>query len=48
LRMETILICKISPNLPLTKGGFFPSLEKRGEGRFGNNVYSNLRSLISG
>ena len=27
-------ICKIPPNLPLLKGGSYPSLAKRGQGRF--------------
>jgi hypothetical protein len=30
----TGLIYKIPPGLPLPKGGIYPSLEKRGEGRF--------------
>jgi len=35
LKIETISVQKIPPNLPLPKGGISsPSLEKRGEGRF--------------
>jgi hypothetical protein len=30
----TTLIYKIPPNLPFPKGGIYPSLAKRGEGRF--------------
>jgi hypothetical protein len=34
LIIMTTLFYKIPPNLPLTKGGIIPSLEKRGTGRF--------------
>ncbi|MFZ3091545.1 MAG: hypothetical protein WA240_13110 [Nitrospirota bacterium] len=42
----TTFICKIPPNLPFPKGGISPSLEKRGEGRFLNYVFSIMRPLI--
>ncbi len=35
-----MIIGKIPPNLPLAKGGIHPSLEKRGEGRFSRQMYS--------
>jgi hypothetical protein len=43
----TILICKIPPLLPFAKGRGYPSLAKRGEGRFSDVcVNSILRPLI--
>jgi hypothetical protein len=37
----TTLFYKIPPNLPLTKGGIIPSLEKRGKGRFSDKCQFN-------
>jgi predicted protein tyrosine phosphatase len=41
----TTLFYKIPPNLPLTKGGIIPSLEKRGAGRFSDKCQFNYETL---
>jgi hypothetical protein len=41
----TTLFYKIPPNLPLTKGGIIPSLEKRGTGRFSDKCQFNYKTL---
>jgi hypothetical protein len=41
----TTLFYKIPPNLPLTKGGIIPSLEKRGMGRFSDKCQFNYETL---
>jgi len=38
---------KIPPNLPLPKGGKFPSLTKRGEGRFFNKDFYVLHFFVT-
>jgi hypothetical protein len=42
-----ILIYKIPPILPLPKGGNYPSLAKRGVGRFFNNDSLLMHSLVT-
>jgi hypothetical protein len=47
LIIMTTLFYKIPPNLPLTKGGIIPSLEKRGKGRFSDKCQFNYETLNS-
>jgi hypothetical protein len=45
LIIMTTLFYKIPPNLPLTKRGIIPSLEKRGKGRFSDKCQFNYETL---
>ena len=46
LKIVRTLICKISPNLPLPKGGINPLWKRGARGDFPNDAYPIMRRLI--